>query len=69
MKQTFLLTVDVADDTPSADVAQSIERVIESTDGGQHLELMNFEPIPMLNPTVTPVAKIEVADPKVLKFQ
>ena len=64
MKQTFLVSVDVAEGTPTVDVAQSLKKVIEAVDGEQHLDLMNFEPIQMLNPTVTPVAQIKAADPK-----
>ena len=64
MEQIFLVRVDVADGTPAADVAESIEKVIESVDGEQHLDLMNFEPIPMLNPKVSPVVQIKVTEPK-----
>ena len=46
MKQTFLVTVDV-DDCKQADVAKDIEKAIMATDGEQHLELMNWEPIPI----------------------
>lgn len=64
MKQSFILTVDVVEGTSAEDVAKSLEKVIKAVDGKQHLDLMNFEPIKMLNPTVTPVAQIKVANSK-----
>lgn len=64
MKQTFLVTVSVGDDCSPADVAKDIEFAIAETDGEQHVEHINWEPIRMLNPTVTPVAQIKVANAK-----
>ena len=64
MKQTFLVTVSVDDDCSPADVAKDIEFAIAATDGEQHVEHINWEPIQMLNPTATPVAQIKVADSK-----
>ena len=64
MKQTFLVTVSVDDDCSPADVAKDIELAIAATDGEQHAEHVNWEPIPMFEPKVKPVAQIKVADPK-----
>ncbi len=65
MKQTFLVRVDVADGTTPSDVAESIEKIIEASDGEQHLDLMNFEPIPMTDPKVTPVKPVVMTGTKV----
>lgn len=64
MKQTFLVTVSVDDDCSPADAAKDIEFAIAETDGEQHAEHINWEPIRMSNPTVTPVAQIKVANSK-----
>lgn len=64
MKQTFLVTVSVDDDCSPADVAKDIELAIATTDGEQHAEHVNWEPIPMFEPKVKPVAQIKVTDPK-----
>lgn len=64
MKQTFLVTVSVDDGCSPADGAKDIEFAIAETDGEQHVEHINWEPIRMLNPTVTPVAQIKVANAK-----
>lgn len=54
----FKLTVSVDDNARPEDVAEDLGKLVKSTDGEQHLELMNFEPEALRNPVVQAVSTL-----------
>ena len=65
MKKRFVVDVNVPDDATTEDVANDLKLAIMKTDGEQHLEHMNWEPIPMTDPKVTPVQPVVLTGTKV----
>ena len=57
MKQRFIVDVEVAEGTHDEDVANDIKLALTLTDGEQHVEAANWEPIPMSDVKVQPAFK------------
>jgi hypothetical protein len=46
-KITTLITVECPDDVKESEVSEELRKLVLSTDGEQHLELMNWTPVPL----------------------